>query len=201
MEKFLVEIAKYVPQYLEEFGQLLSGPKAFISKRNDKPEEKLTKAVVFLLVSITIAYVARSNDADNLTSFAGRAFVLFLSASLFSAAIWMSWRIVGGRAPFDRYFITFAYYFGVLLVLATVLGLVIDGAVKFSGPHWSSVAEQAAQFVASALIFGWAFLGWGAYREINQLTRGRSAIAIVLAVVNCMVAGAVVFFVEVGLRG
>jgi protein-S-isoprenylcysteine O-methyltransferase Ste14 len=116
LEKILSYLAVYIPDLV----RLVSGPKAFVAKRNKETERNLAKAFTFLVLSLAIFFVlqwgfvipGRENSTDALVH--GIMYVFFVL--VFSAILRLSWRIVGGKADYQRFAITTAYYVGICLV-------------------------------------------------------------------------------------
>jgi len=128
----------------------------------------------------------------------------------------LAWRIVGGKATVRSFFVTYAYFFGVLIVIYTLFMLLGEGVFKvfepelyarvieaklnkqtipdFSGSNipWVSFGILVAGFIFVSV---WGFVAWGAYRELNGLSKWRSFFAVMIAGVLSWPISAIVFFV------
>jgi hypothetical protein len=151
------------------------------------------------------APLIRNNLSVKLAS--GAAFVLFYMA-LYGGAICLAWRIVGAGAPLKRFFSIHFYYAGVLKIIMSCLFLAMMGTIRAgdanlyeeiydaveSGKYFLFLWENIDRLLSSSIYqlsisigligFGcgllWILAGWGAYRELNHLSRLRSIVAGVL---------------------
>lgn len=214
MQDMLTSILKYIPAFLDEFIALVSGPKRFIARKNSQSiDNNFVNALAFLGISMILLFLLRAplfhEDAfiPNVVSAIVSALLIVV---IYSAVFRLSWRIVGGAAPLKSFMITYAYYCGVLLVIIVLFMTIGEGVFKTTSPEVYAMAvsanpEQAFTdagidpfdddgFLASQLILYlgiwiagiWTWVGWGAYRELNGLTKTKSIIAFVLVVVLSM---------------
>lgn len=207
MKDLIEKILVYLPQYLTDFGSLLSGPKKFIAKTNTTSEESYVQALVFLGVSLVIVVIATKPfllpGKDIWAHVATVAVGFLLGVSLYAVALRLAWRIVGGIASVRSFFVIYAYYFGVGMVLLALFNLLGDGIFKLLSPiYYETVLESwinretindftgdtgllvsiYVRISGVVFIFAWGIWGWGAYRVINGLSKARSAIAFFIAV-------------------
>ena len=185
-----------IPKYVSNFYILFVSPKRFVGARNMSDEKSLAEAFTFLAVSFIFAllfHIPLMPDDVNLLKFLGVQGVANLLWVVFAAAgLRLAWKCMGGRAQFTSFLITYCYYFGVTLVLIKILHLFVLGIFKTFYPDvyealkylllgvMAELAEDLPVF-PFLVVFGgyiavgiWLFLGWGAYRELNGLTKIRS---------------------------
>lgn len=211
MKELLEKIVSYLPVYVPDFVRLVSGPKSFVAERNKKNEGGLVRAFTFLGVSLAIffilqwGFVAPGKASSTDAAIHGILYVLFVVG--FSGILRLSWKIVGGKARYDRFLITTSYYVGVCLIgmaIATLCSIAIlrlfypdsntwfvsvvaaknPWAVQMPDPRILKgiLASFLAFLVVAASTFVWGLVAWGAYRELNQLPRSRSCAALFLTV-------------------
>ena len=123
----------------------------------------------------------------------------------FSAIVRLSWRIVSGKADYQRILVTSSYYAGIVaiglaLAILCSIGIFYPESyalfVRFvatSNPREVSAAEPRVlrgilvAFAVFAVVtlptFVWGLIGWGAYRELNQLPRSHSCAALLLTII------------------
>lgn len=220
MKYLLEKILVYVPQYLMDFGLLLSGPKKFIYGKYLKSEETLVQSLLFLGVSLVLVVVMTSPflfPGRDLWAHVGTVAIGFsLGVSLYAIALRLAWWIVGGTATVRSFFVIYAYYFGVSMVLLTLFRLLGEGVFKVFAPElhtrvleawlakkpipdvWGNTVVLISTWVFIAgfvVVFVWGIVGWGAYRELNALGRTRSSVALLIALVLAVPVIAISFIV------
>lgn len=207
MREALERILGYLPTYLRTLPNVILGPKAFIRDQFAYGERQLENSLVFLGISFLIAWVLKSPFGNpSFMDLAADAVFLFVGVLAYGAAILGVWRIVGGRAPVQKVFITHFYYSGVLHGFYSGFFLLVMGAIRISNPDYykflfanlrngnmkamagqesmalidKAPASLIVYFVGLLVMFAWFFLGWGAYRELNLLSKSRSFFAALL---------------------
>ncbi len=202
MNDFIMKFIAFIPQYLLDFGAVFSGPKRFVASRNIEPKANLQPALIFGIVSLAI-FVLLSlpllpPNTDLWVFLADIAIVGLFVVTIAAGAIHLAWFIVGGRAPFGGFFITFMYYFGVIFVLEGAFNLLGFGVFRALAPdlytqlHFAithgtpqpNLSQNKFWHInllirGAGIIFAdiWALCGWGAFRQLNALTKPRSAAA------------------------
>ncbi len=143
----------------------------------------------------------------------GKYLVIIL---LMAIALYTAWRLVGGKAPIHHFVIIYCYYSGTqFLLIAIIIGTAlktlqienealydrlvlllnmppspeIQSEIARLGTDPACQQAKAIFAVGVVLILFWFVCFWGAYRELNGLSKGRSAIAFVLALLLMGVAG------------
>ena len=222
MKELFEKVLQYLPRYFLDFGEVFSGPKSFIGQRNLASTDAFTDALLFFGISIVllIALQLPIQPADqDFWKFAGSVGVLQLIAITLSAVITrIAWWLVGGRASGQSFFITYSYFGGVMIVLISAVQLLAFGVVKVfdrkffqqlvDAPKMDSVAPQTDEQSVLFLVFGaivavgivlvsaWFFIGWGAFRQLNALSKWRSLAAAVIYGLLAIPAGAAVLFMS-----
>jgi hypothetical protein len=141
----------------------------------------------------------------------------------YGAAICLAWRAVQGRAELETFFVVIFYYSGIFLMLRTAWFLFVTGIWRAFDPTLHAemlkaactgamqpfLQEKAGQIFQSpaiapllfailagmAALAAWVFAGWGAYREVNRLSRPRSAMAAMIFIVLCFPITAALFYI------
>jgi hypothetical protein len=198
------------PQYVDDLLRLLAGPKGFLRVRSPIPSGTWRDGLRFLAVSVLLTESASfpaMGDVSMSLHIAGVMF-LFWYVLLYGLATLVSWRMVGAKAPVDRFFANHFYIAGVVkLIMTSVFLLIVSVARAVDSVGWdkmitaaktghaldfflkngSTMADRPEWLLVSAIgvlgygcILMWVFMAWGAYREMNNLSRLRSAVAFVL---------------------
>jgi uncharacterized membrane protein len=159
---------------------------------------------LFLGLSIAIAslaMVALPYHKDIYALLTINFIVSFVGIVVFSFVLCGAWWIVCGRAPYERFFATYTYLTGPLILLTTMVVLISYGLLRLLDPTsfyalYEAGTGQAREQILSAssalapfsisLVIGylcvllWGFVGWGAFRKINQVSKLRSFLAMIL---------------------
>ena len=208
MKDLLEKIVSYLPVYIPDLIRLVSSPKSFVAERNTGSEGDLTRPFTFLGVSRGISFILQAGvPAKNFfyRLCSPRNSVSFFVV-VFSAILRLSWKIVGGKAEYKSYLTTSSYYFGAVWIGFAAGALCFrehssyviypesySRFIKFIAapslrsaydPKFSrSILVSFIGFLSLAIPTSvWAFIGWGAYRELNQLPRSRSCAALFLTI-------------------
>jgi len=224
MKDLLEKILMYLPQYLMDFGLLLSAPKKFISSKYLKSEETFVQSLLFLGVSLVLVVVMTAPflfPGRDLWAHVGTVAIGFsLGVCLYAIALRLAWWIVGGKSAVRSFFVIYAYYFGVGMVLLTLFRLLGEGVFKVFAPElhtrvleaWltrkpipdvsgnSVVLISTLVFMSGfVIVFAWGIVGWGAYKELNALSRTRSFVALLIALVLAIPVTAISYIVMVAM--
>jgi len=216
MKEIIEKILAYLPNFLTDFIGVFSRPKSAISKKNIDPEQNFTPSLIFLTISVCISVVMTSTfrppGADIWSALAMQTIIVVLQVVLFAASLRLSWFIVGGKARFISFFVTYAYFAGIGAVVFTVFTVFSQAVFKvFDADLYKLVREAqlnnhptpdvsesiVAMISGGIFIFGilfctmWGILCWGAYRELNSLSRKRSFLAFfIFGIIGPIVASA-----------
>jgi hypothetical protein len=230
MKDLFEQILKYLPHYLTEFGTALSGPKSFIATKVSSEGDAFGESLLFLGTSLALVLLLNAPLLPAEKEFSRVAIPYFayylLTLPLAAMVIRAAWWIVGGRAPARLFFITYAYYAGVAIVLLSAIDLVCSGLFKTFDPQlYQEVSEPAqksqtvqdwiqsgllhrynqsyATFSAAIIdglgyfaLFIWGLIGWGAYRQLNGLSKLRSFAAFMISWVLSIPVVAVSRFID-----
>ena len=179
-----------------------------MAQENTKAEGAFERSLAFLGASLFLFLIALeplAPSGTNLGIYAAKHGVIFLlNVSLYATALRLAWRLVGGKAIFRSFFVTYAYFFSVVSVALGFFVLLSVGAFKSLEPNLYAqciptidrrcidlFAESFSNSLAlkiSVSIFGvgfailslWSFIAWGAYRELNALSKWRSFLALLI---------------------
>jgi len=182
-------------------------PVTFILKHLPLEKEAVSKAFVFLGITLLLTYLLgipmlpkQSNHLYMLLLYSAASGVAFLGGMLLFRA---AWSIVGGRASIRELFVCAAYLSAPPLFIISFFSLVgqaffilIDpeGAAALRENPMAELSESSeelgGQIASQALtIFGlavalcWYIGAWRSYRIINRVSKIRSIIAFFLSVV------------------
>lgn len=224
MRELIGKVLAYLPKYIEVFGSLLAGPKRFIAKENSNADQTLDRSLIFLGISLVLVVVMqtriRPSEYDFWTHLGLMAILCLAAVSLASVALRVSWWIVGGKTGIRSFFVTYSYFYSVVVVLITFSQLVSSGFLRVFDPdlyteiHLSKGQERNQIFTdaladgvtlwVTILIFVvgfvcvsiWGLICWGAYRELNNLSKFRSFCASMIMGILLLVIVPVIYFVE-----
>jgi hypothetical protein len=192
-----------LPLYGRQMVALLLGPKTAILNQDLESESALQQAMTFLAVSFGIAYIAQipflpsGQNAELI--FGVLAVQSALAFSFNIVMLILAWKIVGGKLAWRKVIAATCYFSGVSTILFTAFYLIAAGAFKTLDPEgyqqfMSGVVTDPGDLLKSGglqafvVLFGVAFLAtyawifsvWGAYRQLMQLSKLRSGIALLL---------------------
>lgn len=223
MHEALERILGHIPAYLRTLSNIVPNPKRFIQGQFSQGDRQLENALVFLGISFLIGWVAKSSFGDHsLMDLATDAVFLFIGILAFGLVLCLVWRVVNGRAQIQKLLIVHFYYSGVLYIFYSCWFLITIGIIRIGNPAFykllmdnvhranmkpftepESVAAIShspgfliAYVVGLLAIIAWFFVGWGAYRELNRLSKLRSALAAALFVPSAFVVGILIFMMS-----
>jgi hypothetical protein len=218
------KILAYLPQYFMDFGSLFSGPRRFLAQKNTDVEDAFAQSLLFLGISVVLVVIMTAPllppGKDLCTYLGTKAVAALLVVSLSAVALHVAWRIVGGKATIRSFFVTYAYFIAMLIVVFTLFLLLSEGVFKVLAPDLYTQGIEAKlkkqpmpdlsgssiplvsfyiQVAGVLFLLVWLFIAWGAYRELNGLSEWRSSVAMLIAgLFGCAIA-VVVFFVQRGM--
>jgi len=158
---------------------------------------------LFLAISFGLAFIAQipllPEKQDKQMMFGFAAVMAAVSFVVSVALLLLSWRIVGGKLSFRKFLTVTCYFSGVSTLLFLAITLVAVGVFKSVDPenarlmfgggmpdpvdlsHSGGFMAMCAVFVVGfVLVFMWIFRIWRTYRDLNQVSRMRSAVAFVI---------------------
>jgi hypothetical protein len=225
--KDLIErVLSYIPTYLQTFASVLTRPKTFAATQRGDEANRFRDGLVFLGISIVVQILLAWNrlpaEREAYEAAGTQALIVAVSMALGMAQLLVAWRLVGGRAPAINFAIIYCYFVGVWNVTLSVLLVLGLGAFKFLDQpiydaYIASLHAHAPEppgleasagfrslvlvFVAGVLLVSvWMFLAWGAWRELNGLSRWRSFVAAIIVLVTAIPTVAITLFLAFGLQ-
>lgn len=200
MKDLIDKLLEALPAYARQMIALLLGPKAAILQQDLESDTAVQQALTFLAISFGIAYIAQipllPGNQNKELQFGILAIQSALAFALGVASLIFAWRIVGGRVTGKKVIAATCYFSGVSTIIFLGFYLVAAGTFKLLDPAGfeqmisgtitdpSNPLENTAFRVYVALVccgfaimYLWMFFLWGAYRELMQVSRLRSAIA------------------------
>lgn len=202
MKELIEKILNYMPGYMLIFGSVFSGPKTFIATRQLNTENEWADALIFLAISSALVAVMQflvQPGKDLWAEVGGEAILVVIAVTLGATVLRISWWLVGGRASAQSFFITYAYSFGVIILILSAVQVLGIGVFKALAPdlYAKFLVKQATsseltdstvfRVVLAINVIGflfasfWGFIAWGAYRQLNELTQTRSFYAAMIA--------------------
>jgi len=211
VKELLERVITLVPAYFADLIQFTAGPKQFLSTRTPA----LNDGLIFLALSFVLTFIIQLPLArtDPLLEAASDAAFVFGYVVLYGYAVLLSWRVVGGKAPIERFFAIHFYVAGVLKLIMSATFMTIMGLLRMGDPtryeemNKAVYAGNAMWFVTNAdrlkdqpvwqvaaliavtgmaAMLAWIVVTWGAYRDLNRLSRQRSAVAFALFCAACV---------------
>jgi len=229
MKELIEKILAHFPQYIGNFGSVLASPTRFLEKQIGPPQDRMSASLTFLAISAVLVVIVgasrRPPGQELWTAVANVAVLVVLGTSLFAVALCIAWRTVGGKATTGEFFVLFAYYYGVAIVVGAVFQAIGIGILKvFDRPVYDQImsANAANRSVPSedllqstgfwamfvvwglglAFVFCWnLFFVWRAYRQLNGLGKARSYGAFLITGVFALLIASIMMFVSSALEG
>jgi hypothetical protein len=205
VKELIEKLVGALPFFGRRLVALLPAPKSAVLALDLESDSALEEAFTFLAVSFGIAFLAQIPfffDKENKELLFG--ILAVQSALAFALNVLLAvlaWKVVGGKLKWRKVVAATCYLSGVSTLLFLFFSLVGAGAFKvLDGVGYQQVMSgnvaDAAGMMASGgfrifafcIGFGlvatyvWIFVVWGAYRELMQVSKGRSAVALILFV-------------------
>ena len=221
MKELIEKILTYLPRYLMDFGSLVSGPKRFMAQKNTTEEDTFVQSLIFLGVSLVLVVVMTAPllppGKDLWTYLGTRTVVASIAVSLNAVALRIAWRLVGGKATVRSFIVTYGYFFGVLAVIFAAFLLLGEGVFKVLAPELYAeviqaklnkqpvpdVSDSSVPLISFLILVAgffllamWCLIAWGAYRQLNGLSKWRSFVALIISGLLAWPIAAVVFFID-----
>jgi hypothetical protein len=206
MKEILEKILLYLPRFLSDCGSIIAGPKTFVLKKVET-EALFESKEYFLFLALTVAVITivsmlYPNHGEIYATLARNFVVIFVGFIGYSLAVRGAFWVAGGRAPYETFFAAYTYISCPMLLINNVIGLIANGLFRLLDPDAYDALSKAGSlasrnqiianspaadvfYVSIAIGFGlivfWSYICWGAFREINHLSRIRSSVAFVVA--------------------
>lgn len=196
MKGLILSVVKHIPIYLVEMQKCVVGPKAFLRVRRDS-NDSVEASMWFLGISVALATLIvilfTGASADVWSRVGAAAVTTLLSVLVYSVLLLISWRLVGAKAAWDGFLVTYAYASSVFMLGFTVVRAAALGALALEpaalaslgsagDPATSWVTVLAGAILAVGVVTGvvWWTLCWGSYRDLTRATRRQSVAAFIL---------------------
>jgi hypothetical protein len=208
VKDLIIRLIAALPNYIVDLTSIISSPKRFVLQRASNKGSPLIDALIFLAISSAIALGLQLRFMQhNLLELSTQLSFSALTIVVFGGAICLAWRCVKGAGSIIDHFVIHFYYYGVLDLIATCYFMSFIGIFRFTDHQlcgefmmalcrgevdWmlrnyerlmASNAGIPLQFTSLfffSVMLLWIVAGWGAYRELNHLSRLRSALAFIL---------------------
>ena len=144
----------------------------------------------------------------------GVSFCYLIYITLVSIASYLAWRLVGWKTSIGGFFATNSYMLGIILILTGVLLLIFEGIFYRSDPvAYMELVDALSDgfleenempillesnlfdltwlvaivsFVFLIYILVLSTISWGAYRQLNGLSKWKSFVAFIFTLVFCI---------------
>ena len=147
MNELIKLVFAQIPKYLFNFFNLVSGPKRFVRKKNVYNDQSLTEAMTFLAISFVLTLILKAPFIPAGINFwqyiATGGLLALIEMALMATALRFAWKLVGARAPFGRFLITFSYYYAVAIIGLQVFTVLAYGFAKVWDPGLYAVLIEA----------------------------------------------------------
>lgn len=203
MDEIIKQVFTAIPQYLLNFFKLLSSPRQYpldkLPKNEGEIKASVTEALKFILISYSLLVILngwKDKSANVLKDLGVVGVSTLIQMSLFVSAIYLAWKIAGSTKQFFDYFVIYSYLYGMVFVIIALFGVISNGYLKifdkelydnllkvksnsanFNTKWWYNSNYQIAWGI---IIIGyfigilWGWIGWGAYRIINNCKKWKS---------------------------
>lgn len=180
MKELAEKMLPYIPLFITNLAKCLTGPKTFVRSALAK-DEALKQSLIFFGMSVAMTFIlnfpARKPGEDFWPTVANLGALMLAIAVIWALGIYLSWRIVGGKADFDPTLTIHLYYLGTFFPVFSMYMFASDG---MQIADKSANASTPLDVIAFVCMVSWIIVSWGAYRELNGLTRWRSLLAAVV---------------------
>jgi hypothetical protein len=205
MKDLISKLLALLPAYASQLIDLVSDPKKFVANKNLASVTAINEALVFLGISIALAFVAQipllPEKQDKELMFLALAVQSALAFAMNIAILVLSWKIVGGQVGWKHFIAVTCYFSSVSTLLFLAFYLLAFGAFNVLDPvhskqlltgsamDWSELVGSLGAKVGLIILGGgfiamyaWIFYVWGAYRQLNRLSKLRSGMAFAIFV-------------------
>jgi hypothetical protein len=182
------EALKGVPQFVQEFVNLMASPRAYAAAGKVFAPSRFNQALGFLGVSLVVTLVLKAPmfpaQPSALPYLAADAVWKFAMVLIETAVITFVWRLLKGRGTAGQYLVANCFYFGVLTVLGhtiKLLGYAIEKRIE--PPSSSDTLLLIFYAVTGGCLVLWMLACWCAYGDFNHAKIGRTLCALALVVI------------------
>lgn len=200
MKDLIDKLLAALPRYVRQLIELLLRPKQFVADADLESDTAIQEALTFLAVSFGVAFIGQlpflPEKQNKEVMFGVFAIHSALGFILSIIVLGVAWRMAGGKLPWKKFIVPSCYFSGISTLLSLAVLLLAAGTFYVIDPVlcWQVFGGNVAEpfdllnstgfrvfwiiFGAGILlVFGWVFWIWGAYRELNQVSKARSGIA------------------------
>jgi hypothetical protein len=207
VKELIEKLIGALPFFAQRFMALIGGPKRTVLALDLESDSALEEAFTFLAVSFGVAFLAQIplladmqgvfGKVDKTTLFASLAVLSALAFVLNVVLLAVVWKIVGATPAWKKIVAISCYFCGVSTILFLLCLLLGTGVFKMMNPveykdFWNGVdTPDPEDSMGFKLFAGFSLLGlvgscvwivcvWGAYRELMKVSKGKSAMALIL---------------------
>lgn len=215
----------FITHYLENLLRLVQSPKQFITHRIAESNADLKESLIFMASSVLIGWLLKISfvRGNAFLGLASDIVAAFMIAIAYGVALCLAWHVLKGKARLKEMLAVHFYYWGVVELLQACWFMSIIGAFRASdaalykvfmeslyngslltfGPQnierilqsSALLPIQLIAFTGLTAILVWLYAGWGAYRQINDVSKLQSVLAAILFVLFCIPITAVLFLI------
>jgi hypothetical protein len=187
MKEILDKILLYLPQFLFDCGAIIAVPKTFVLKKVESEHFSESRGY-FLFLALSVAIITIISMLypihNEIYTTLGINFVLiFIGFVGYSFAVRGAFWVVGGRAPYEKFFAVYTYISGPMLLINSIFGLISNGIFRLLDADAYDALSKANSFhtrnqiisnssaanifyicvaIGFGLIFVWSYVCWGA---------------------------------------
>jgi hypothetical protein len=146
MKELLEKIVTFLPNYLLEFGQLISKPKDFVLSRNNNFDEVFISALIFGAITSVILFVAFFQflaEGDLWVKFSKYLILSCVGVCLTAASMIIGWKAVGWTGASKSIFVIAIYYNMVMSVIAAAFVLLGIGVMNMLVPEYYAILHNS----------------------------------------------------------
>lgn len=227
--KDLIEIIlKNLVGYIPVLASVVSTPKRSILKLIADENDKLSKALIFVGITLAIGFAFQApflRKEQDFTTIVGSMIAFKIFAMLtFPGFILLVFRMFGGKGNYENTLCAYLYLCCPLYLFCLVLDVTIFGIISAHDPElayaWRYVGisnQQIQEIINVSTLTGlsyllltlilvlsqfiWLVICWGIFRNIHQVSRFRSTIAFLITAVAWWEFGKLCLLIIKGLHG
>jgi hypothetical protein len=213
VEYFWAHIARYFPTLISLTISPRTEVPSLLSRENEPLQAAMTFGALTFAFGVMMQAPLARGVADQPMLFAGAAAFKLIAVALFSATIFLAFRLVGGKGTFADTMSAYLYIVSPLYLVIVFFDVLVLGVLREydeaaasdwlskrqlpatypiemiqTDPHLSAIIGAAIAAILVATI-GWLLYCWRIYRDIHQVTFWRSGIAYFLSFLTVVLLG------------
>lgn len=189
MNTIVTAIQSWAIEYVSNFLAILIGPRKFLRELKYNKSEAIADSLIFYTVSAILSKAVLDFSGGFAVFDARRTAAMAMFAvcglAINVTAQRAAWRLVGGNATWRELFIASTYMTGFLIagvffMVAVANGLVLNLPRPLLGTNihlYANVISVIYHIGASVFALSYPIIAWGALRNLNGVSRGRSIAA------------------------